>query len=149
MEEVRRHEVLKLSIEDPYTRDRSKIIADNAMKQIVKYTAQYSISDDQLEERLDEMVDTCGKQLPTPSHPFLLLLTECPDVLLVTKPSRIPSGKQQKTTARADYPNVHGTSSLLMSPTCQRLIIPACPPFLLLAIFVMSAHVLALHPSSN
>jgi hypothetical protein len=63
MEEVQRDEVLKQSIEGPYVRDRSKNIADNAMTQLVKYTAQYSISDDQLEERLDEMVDTCSKQL--------------------------------------------------------------------------------------
>lgn len=63
MEEVRTDEVLKQSIEGPFVRDRSKNIADNAMTQIIKYTAQYSISDDQLEERLDEMVDTCGKTL--------------------------------------------------------------------------------------
>ena len=66
MGEVRRDEVLKQSIEGPYVRDRSKNIADNAMTQIIQYTAQYSISDNQLEERWEEMVDTCSKQLTAP-----------------------------------------------------------------------------------
>ena len=66
MDEVRRDEVLKKSIEGPYVRDRSKNIADNAMTHIIKYTAQYSICDLQLEERLHEMIDTCSKQLPVP-----------------------------------------------------------------------------------
>lgn len=64
MEEVRGDEVLKHSIEGPYVRDRSKNIADNAMTQMIKYTAQYSVSNDTLEERLDEMIDICGKHLP-------------------------------------------------------------------------------------
>lgn len=62
MEEVRGDEVLERSIEGPYVRDRSKNIADNAMTHMVRYTSQYSISDHQLEERLEEMIDTCGKQ---------------------------------------------------------------------------------------
>ena len=70
MEEVRRDEALKQSIEGPYVRDRSKNIAHNAMTHIVKYTAQYSISNDQMEERLDEMVDTCSKQLPASRFVF-------------------------------------------------------------------------------
>jgi hypothetical protein len=72
MEEVRIDEVLTRSIEGPYVGDRSKNIADNAMSQIVKYTSQYSISDDQLEDRVNEMVDTCSKLLPAPLKRFSL-----------------------------------------------------------------------------
>ncbi|KAJ9614042.1 hypothetical protein H2200_002178 [Cladophialophora chaetospira] len=94
MEEVRGDEILKRSIEGPYVRDRSKNIADNAMTQIVKYTAQYSISDEQLEGRLDEMVDTCS-------------------VLLATRPSRIPPGEPHKI----DFILFHTVNTLVLMPT--------------------------------
>lgn len=61
MEEARADEILKAAIEGPYVRDRSKNIVKNNAAQILRYTAQYSICDDQLEKRLDEMVDTCGR----------------------------------------------------------------------------------------
>jgi hypothetical protein len=65
MEEARKDEILKKSIEGPYVRDRSKNVITNAAAQMMRYTAQYSLSDDQLEERIHEMVDTCGRQLIT------------------------------------------------------------------------------------
>ena len=65
MEEARDDGILKKSIEGPYVRDRSKNVMNNTAARMMKYTAQYSISDDQLEERLHEMVDTCGRHLNT------------------------------------------------------------------------------------
>lgn len=73
MEKIREDEILKQSIEGPYVRDRSKNIADNAMTRIINYTAMYSISDDTLEERLDEMIDICSKK----SLPFEIRLSLC------------------------------------------------------------------------
>jgi hypothetical protein len=113
MIEVQRDEVLKQSIDGPYVRDRSKNIADNAMTQIIQYTAQYSISDNQLEERWEEMVDTCSNQPIAPSKPFLPLLTKCPGVLLATKPSRIPPGERHKT----NFILLHTVNTLVLMPT--------------------------------
>jgi hypothetical protein len=40
--------------------DRSKNVADHAQSPIAEYAAQYTLSEDQLTERVNEMVDTCG-----------------------------------------------------------------------------------------
>lgn len=113
MEEVRSDEALKKSIEGPYFRDRSKNIADNAMSQVVKYTAQYSISEAQLEERLDEMVDISSKQPHRPHKPLLILLTQFSGVCLATKPSRIPSGGHHKM----NFILLHLVNTLVLTPT--------------------------------
>lgn len=63
MEEMRGNETLRKSIDGPHLYDRSKNVADNAMQEMIKYAAQYSISGDQLEEKMDEMIDTCSKEL--------------------------------------------------------------------------------------
>jgi hypothetical protein len=40
--------------------DRSKNVADHATRPMAEYAAQYTLSEDQLTERVHEMVDTCG-----------------------------------------------------------------------------------------
>lgn len=59
--DVRTNEILSKSIHGENTLDRSKNVADNAMDEIVEFAAQYSISEAQLQERLDEMVETLCK----------------------------------------------------------------------------------------
>ena len=59
MERVRESEDLRGSIDGDNKIDRSKNVASNAMQKMVEYAAQYRITDDQLEDRMDEMIDTC------------------------------------------------------------------------------------------
>ena len=59
MEEMRESETLRSSIDGKNLIDRSKNVADNAAQEMIEYGAQYSLIDDQLEGRVDEMIDTC------------------------------------------------------------------------------------------
>lgn len=61
MEEIHNNEILRASIEGPNPVDRIKNVADNAIEEMIKYGAEYSISESQLQERIDEMIDTCCK----------------------------------------------------------------------------------------
>ena len=61
MEEMRESGDFWASSDGDNKIDRSKNVADNATPGVVEYAAQYSISDIQLEDRMDEMIDTCCK----------------------------------------------------------------------------------------
>ena len=58
-EDIRTNPILKASIDGNNPIDRTKNVADNATEEFIKYAAQYSISDEQLQGSIDEMVDTC------------------------------------------------------------------------------------------
>lgn len=64
MEDMRADKVLASSIDGDNQIDRSKNVADHATKQMVDYAAQYSLSEDQLEEKMHEMIDTCCMRSP-------------------------------------------------------------------------------------
>ena len=59
MESMRDKHAFQTSINGQDKVDRSKNVMDNAGQEVIRYASQYSISPDQLEERMYEMVDTC------------------------------------------------------------------------------------------
>ena len=63
MEEIRTNDILRDCIDGDNKIDRTKNVADNATKEMVKYASQYSIADDQLDAKMDEMLETCCKTL--------------------------------------------------------------------------------------
>lgn len=67
MQEIRENKTLRGCIDGDNPIDRTKNVADNATNEMVKYAAQYSVSEDQLQERMDEMYDTCCKRAPQPN----------------------------------------------------------------------------------
>jgi hypothetical protein len=75
MEETRENSILKPAIDGENTIDRSKNVATNAAEEMIKSAAQYTISGDQLEERMYEMIDTCCKKPPTLGSMILAWLT--------------------------------------------------------------------------
>ena len=79
MQEMRENKILRTSIDGNNLIDRSKNVADNAMQKLIEYAAQYSISDDQLEDRMYEMIATCCNELFYPWTSFfdavLIMLT--------------------------------------------------------------------------
>ena len=57
--DVRLDNDLRTSIDGSDKIDRSKNVVSNAKSSLVEYTAQYTIADGQLEEKMYEMVDVC------------------------------------------------------------------------------------------
>jgi hypothetical protein len=60
LEAVREDARLTSSMDGENKIDRSKNVADHATPSMVEYAAQYNLSEDQLTERVHELVDTCG-----------------------------------------------------------------------------------------
>ncbi|KAK5704726.1 hypothetical protein LTR17_021640 [Elasticomyces elasticus] len=94
MEEMRDNEALRTSSEGNNKIDRSKNVADNAAQEMINYAAQYSISDGQLEERVNEMIDTCS-------------------LLIASKPSSIKDEQPYKI----DFFLLHSVNTLCLMPT--------------------------------
>ena len=70
MEEMREDKALEGSLYGNNPIDKTKNVADNATQEVIKYAAQYSISDDQLDERMREMIDTVCKKPTIPRYLF-------------------------------------------------------------------------------
>ena len=64
MASMRQDDALRSSLEGQHKAERVKNVMDSAMDEVVRYASQYSISSDQLEERMYEMVDTCCENIP-------------------------------------------------------------------------------------
>lgn len=59
MEEVRLDHKLRSAPNGENKIDRSKNVADHAAQTMIEYAAQYSLSEAQLSERMNELIDTC------------------------------------------------------------------------------------------
>jgi Questin oxidase-like len=114
MEEIRESNSLRASIDGENAIDRTKNVADNAGQEMIKYAAQYSISDDQLENRMNEMIDTVCKKLTTSEDLFSNTANYFYAALLIaTKPSPIKDGQRYKT----DFFLLHSVNTLAMMPS--------------------------------
>lgn len=69
MEELRASNNVRAVIDGNDKIDRSKNVADNAMQKIIQYASKYSLSDSQLEDKVNEQINTCCK------HSVLLIST--------------------------------------------------------------------------
>lgn len=63
MAEIRENKKLVASSDGNNEINRPKNVMVNAPEEAIKYAAQYSLSADQLDERVDEMIDTGSKSL--------------------------------------------------------------------------------------
>lgn len=75
MEEVRENKILHTASDGENAIDRTKNVLANATQEIIRYAAQYHISEDQLNEKLDELIDTCCKALAASRSTYVMLTT--------------------------------------------------------------------------
>ena len=111
LQEVRTSDTLRKSIDGADKIDRSMNVAHNAANEMIKYASQYSISGDQLEERLDEMVDTCCKKLLSSSVTFYANFHLA--LFIAVKPSPLKDDERYKI----DFFMLHSVNMQVLNPS--------------------------------